>query len=401
MSMVALFVRWKEDNPGETSASPSCTLSAMSASAVPSRQDSPAESPGAAAPGAAEDAAEEDRVWIRRAASRRFQAGEIRQKQADLPLAGYEPQFSSSREADVTLAFELPRLRRGRDAVHEEHQPEVVWMGTLGVAAAVGMILLPVRQLGGSPADPALAAVLSVEPARPSAAGMVSAAREAVGAFFTAASVEEKAAMVRGGERMMEAMRGYYRVSPDEPAAHTLASNVEFLQTPDGVMLQLRGVMDRGIAFDVLVEGTPAGPKLDWRYLTGSGDLPWSQWLEERPAREVWLRCAAVPDDYYAGEFHDSAKWFCLRITDITRTHTVWAYAERNGPLRLPLLSLQRTASAVRLQCGLVFPEAAAHADRAPLPQVMLTGLKDFGWLDQSPEASGDGETRDDGAPKF
>ncbi len=68
---------------------------------------------------------------------------------------------------------------------------------------------------------------------------------------------------------------------------------------------------------------------MDWRLLTGAGDMEWADWVATQPVGAVSMRGDVVLDDDYSGAFTDSRAWLCLKITDAARSTAVWACVPR------------------------------------------------------------------------
>lgn len=349
----------------------------------------------------ANDGATEDkppRDWIRKAASRRLQANhqEPQAAPACAPAADYAPGYTAARGMDWTPDFDT----RGRQPRPASTGPDVERNWITSAALVLGGILAvstaALLQHGGRRADAEEKSGASEpEAALPQPAQAVPEVRRTMARFFAATTPREKAALVRGGMRLLPAMIAYYRVHPDEPAEFHLASNVEFTSGPGGEFVTVSGTTGDGRGFDTPVELTPDGPRLDWRYFTGAGDMEWQDWIVARPAHPVRQRGIGILDDYYAGLYADPEKWICLRVTDMTLNTTVWAYADRNGPFREPLLRLSGMTVPVRLQGTFEFSAGSgATAAERSIPQVLLCGLEDYGWLDQSPELLSAGSAR-------
>jgi hypothetical protein len=145
--------------------------------------------------------------------------------------------------------------------------------------------------------------------------------------------------------------------------------------------------------FEAAVERSPAGLRLDWRYLTGAGEMEWRRWIDERPHRPVLLRVFVALDDYYSGQFGDPKSWVCIKVTDISHSRTVWAYAERGSAVARELRrKVSGSRAPVRLCARFEFPAGQASPQSTSIlaPQVTLRSIEDAGWVDCSPEAAGE-----------
>ncbi len=223
-----------------------------------------------------------------------------------------------------------------------------------------------------------------------------------VNAFYAATTPEEKARFIRGGEAMLPALRSYYSSHPDEPASVEKASGAPY---SDGgqEFLYVQATVD-GTRTGFMVEKAGDEFRIDWRSLTGAGDMPWPSWLEQRPATPVALRVWASLDDYYSGEFADSSRFLCLKVTSPDGGQTAWAYLERNSPEAEGLVKVLGQGIApganggipsafaiasrpVRARTRLLGTFAFPAASTGTLPQTRLVSLSEGGWLDHDPAA--------------
>jgi hypothetical protein len=345
-----------------------------------------------------EEEAAEDLSRRRRAAQRRMSSGGAE--------SAYNPSYHTAREQEAGPAFE----KHGNEiAGHaEEHDAVRVRMSgrgfiavalalTAATAAAAAVIMSNSGQLidgeialeASGPPTPEKQLIQEVR----SQTAQVPAARAVVEAFFKAQTPEEKSAFVRGGSAMLPALQNYYRLREDEPAGFKLNPHLDFGSCEGREFVFLRGTAAPGHDVETLVELTPQGPRLDWRFLTGMGELEWAEWVTARPARQTVMRVEGVLDDYYAGDFQNPREWLCVRIRDAGHTSAVWAYTPRISDTGLTLFrQLNGRRGPVRFTGTFTFPAKppGPGADRAP--QVNLCRVHTQGWLDRSPDAAGPAE---------
>lgn len=294
--------------------------------------------------------------WKRRAAKRRFFRG--RRSGAQVNDSSYEPAFQAARAQDGALTFEQPEDQlTGR--VLPVASPEARWrsrlaitLGTLctgGFAAAAAVLMAEADTVIDAqtaaehhgPPTPEKQVMLEVR----EQTAKVPAAKRAVENFFRAETPEEKAAFVRGGAVMLPALKSYYSSRADEPSQFQMGPEVDFGSDGGREFVFIHGTEALGRKVETIVELTPDGPRLDWRFLTGMGEMEWSDWLRERPRRGTVMRVEAVLDDYYTAPYDNPREWLCLRITDAERTSTAWAYTPR---ISKPGLTLFRQMNARR-----------------------------------------------------
>lgn len=258
-----------------------------------------------------------------------------------------------------------------------------LWGGVVAVfaAGAVASTLSSRKADWRAPSTEATAAVVEMAPVR-QAIDHMSAQKAVVEAFFAAGTVEEKLPLIRGGERLRDAVVDYYRAHPDEETSFDF---VDVLAGHHGEGFSLiRGRDVTGNPVDVLVEDTGAGYRVDWRFITGAGDMGWEQWLHDRPAVPVSMRVEAEPGDFYAPPYQDSVRWLCLRVADRARQHSAWAYLDRSNPAASKMARVLELYGSLRLTGEFVFPEAQAEGP----PLMELRTVLPHGWRDDQTTSS-------------
>ncbi|HWB02689.1 MAG TPA: hypothetical protein VG796_06655 [Verrucomicrobiales bacterium] len=200
-------------------------------------------------------------------------------------------------------------------------------------------------------------------------------------AFLNASTPEEKAGFVRGGASLLPAMKEWYARHPDEPGGEYRpgpSTASEWIGGREFTLFGGRNRMDDPV--ETVAENLPEGFRLDWRCLTGAGDMEWEDWLKERPQRAITMRGMARPDGYYDGPFRDESKYFCIKISDPNSDLTVWAYAERAGSTGKSLEErLTTPETTIKLTGSFKFPDSSGR-----LPQVLAERVGAMGWLDES-----------------
>lgn len=306
----------------------------------------------------------------------------------------------SSPRACVVRRDDLPIFQAGKSALAglepvrpmEQSRKVMFWgLSAAAVIAAAALVAVVRHNTASAPASHVAAA-----PAQRDFVKRLPDMSEVVKGFFAAETPEEKAAFVRGGDQLLPAMLKYYATHPDEPGTVDDATGTPYQdESGEFIMVNARA---EGRAFHFMMESGGESPRIDWRSLTGEGDMPWDQWIQERPSTPVSQRVWASLDDYYTGEFADSSRYLCLKITSPDGSTTAWAYAERTTPEARGLQKVLGTAgpesTAVMVAAGppqrprtrllgdFAFPGTPGpeHA----LPQVSLIGLTEGGWIDRT-----------------
>jgi hypothetical protein len=359
--------------------------------------------PGRTAPGEAEESGEDSAEWKRKASGRRLRAVPGASESGDVPAPDdYEPDFTALRLPDWTPEFDqshpvlaskgwLPRWKKLDHRWRLLLAAGGVIAGVL--ALSIAAVLWYRKDIDRAMKSAQSAAVDDPEAlhahAAQSAKETLADVRSVVTGFFNARTPEGKAAIIRGGHALLPAMQAYYALRPDEPGEIQFTGTIKRVPDDSRLFFFVSGSDAGKVPFEVVVESTGDGMKLDWRYLTGSGEMDWQQWIRERPAVPVRLRAVATPDNYYTGEFANAQDWICIRVTNLARTATAWAYAPRVSNTAIALAGIfagQRTD--LRLQGLFEFPRGKPgnRAEVLLTPQVFLRSVDNRGWLDRSPE---------------
>ena len=206
--------------------------------------------------------------------------------------------------------------------------------------------------------------------------------------FLLATTPEEKAPLVRGSAMLLPVMKAWYTRHPDEPGGKYTPGTATASEWVGGREFTLFGGRSRlGIPVETIAERSPEGIRLDWRCLTGAGDMEWEDWLRDRPQQSVTMRGFARTDDYYAGPFADKSKYLCVKIADPDSAFTVWAYADRNDADGRHLIEqLPAAENSIKVTGTFTFPPDSSGR----IPQVLATHIGTMGWLDESLSQSPD-----------
>ena len=159
---------------------------------------------------------------------------------------------------------------------------------------------------------------------------------------------EEKAALVFRGAELLPVLRDYYASHPPEvPIRWRLDRPTAF---PDSRQALATGrlVSSDGVVHRWVAGKTATGWRLDWRALTGWSGLRWGDFLSKRPTVPTVMRVTARYDDCWVGDFRDSKRYLCLRLTGPDSSEPGWAFVERASPV----------AESIRRAAGLFGPRA-------------------------------------------
>ena len=212
---------------------------------------------------------------------------------------------------------------------------------------------------------------------RRSDAAFLAAAEPLTRKFLEASRIEDMLPLVRNPGVAEARMRRHY---PDgEIAAPGMAAfNTTSEIFRSGAISFLKARTRNGDDISLAYVETPQGIKIDWESRVGWADMPWEQFLTEKPTAGRVFRLFLCPSDYYNFAFSNDNKWQAYRLTSPDGKHLLYGYAGRgsamNARLR-PSLDNQQ----LPMMLSLKFPENATSNN-----QVLIDGFVAEGWVLES-----------------
>ncbi|HUF63722.1 MAG TPA: hypothetical protein VMN36_16715 [Verrucomicrobiales bacterium] len=167
--------------------------------------------------------------------------------------------------------------------------------------------------------------------------------KRAVARFLQSDSPEQMTRYVRKPGVLIDLMRAYYEEEGiPSPIIRDVIMHRQETGLPRGFETGRVVYSDRPAAVFFVEKTDIGGYRLDWPSFVGHGTISWKMLRQTMPRNPHRLRVYASPADYYAGPFADAGRYFCLRLEDIDRTHSIYGYARAdrtdNQPLRNLLL---------------------------------------------------------------
>lgn len=274
----------------------------------------------------------------------------------------------------------------GRRGARRGERRQMMWMlvgGSTALVLIVGGVLA--AMFGGSPAEapaPALPVVSAGGGAKAPEnaitvrgdAEFLRLAEPMAKAFLEARTVDDLLPLVRNPERAAERIR---RAHPDGTldAPGMAAFNIDLDVIRQGNISSVRvRTRDFSESYLSFVE-TAGGPKIDWESWAGWSEVPWDDFLTEKPAAPRLFRAVLSDVDYYNMAFRDESKWRSYRLESPDGLTSIYGYAERDSvtDARLrPSPDVKRANFTLRLR----FPEGAESRN-----QVMIEGVLGDGWV--------------------
>lgn len=193
--------------------------------------------------------------------------------------------------------------------------------------------------------------------------------------FLEATSVEEMLPLVRNPEMAGPRMLEFYPQGKIEPPGLSTfnASGVpNYRNAIVSVDLLTDEYETRQLAF---VE-TDDGLKVDWESFAGWSEIPWDEFIAQRPTEPRLFRVILRVLEYYNFDFTDEAFWQSYRLESPDGEHIIFGYAER-GSLLQQQLRPDVARSSIAATLILRFPEGAASDN-----QVIIERFVADGWIE-------------------
>ncbi len=165
--------------------------------------------------------------------------------------------------------------------------------------------------------------------------------KRAVARFLQSDNPEQMARFVRKPGVLIDLMRAYYEEhGVPSPIIRDVIMHRQEPGLPRGFETGRVVFSDRPAAIFFVEKTETEGYRLDWPSFVGHGAISWKMLRQTMPRNPQRLRVYASPADYYAGPFADAHRYFCLRLEDIDRTHSIYGYARADRTDNQPLRNL-------------------------------------------------------------
>jgi hypothetical protein len=197
--------------------------------------------------------------------------------------------------------------------------------------------------------------------------------------FLEAKNVEERLKLVRDRGLMEDKIRAYYASHQDGPIAYEVVH-------PDGgaaggPTFVFRVTLPTGEDRQMMMTTPPGGkPVVDWSSFVIYSDLPWDEWMKEKPSSPRVFRVLAVRDNYFAANFTDESTLRCVKLFDPLSKDSppVFAYYERASAVgrEMEFVMSQSGGQALPLTLALRYP-GYGDADN----QVLIEERIAEGWV--------------------
>ncbi len=234
--------------------------------------------------------------------------------------------------------------------------------GELDVAQRVEIPVTPSSETGKT---------TSSSPAEPD---FLDLAESMARSFLNAKTIEEWLPLVLNPADVERKMRVMYPDGTLQPPGMLSFNTLDQVQIKGGihaVVVRTDDFVEREIAFLQTADGW----KIDWESWACWSDMPWHQFMEQRPTSPVLFRVKLETLDYYNKAFTDDRKWQSYLLMPASREPVLYGYAERGTPLN-SMLTPPSDVKTLLLTLKLRFPKDAETKN-----QVIIDSIVAEGWV--------------------
>jgi hypothetical protein len=198
---------------------------------------------------------------------------------------------------------------------------------------------------------------------------------------FSAASVEDLAAIVRHPERVTPLMKDFYAANPLSAAPLKAVKSLQPMTIDrQGNFWIATVLLDDGKSRSLIIEVLDSGePRVDWETLVCHQPMKWDDYVARRPAgTSLDFRVYVEPDNLYSHEFANSDLWTSYRLTALESEEFLFGYVRNDSPAAAILRQLidQNGGGRTTLILRLMIPEGI-NSPRG----VRIEEVKSSRWL--------------------
>jgi DNA-directed RNA polymerase subunit RPC12/RpoP len=195
---------------------------------------------------------------------------------------------------------------------------------------------------------------------------------EMVMAFCRAESVDDLLETVRHRERLEPVIRRYYAKGYEPVPVRKIAPRGE-LQTVGGlvsVVVELEDFSRQSIALEKSGETF----LVDWESWVRYSELPWEEFMRQRPTEPKLFRVKTRELPYYNFDFDDDRKWQSFALESPDGEHTLYGYVPRHSSMVQALKPLDPEMPSSTHTVMLCYPTGANRSDQVLVKRVVTSG---------------------------
>jgi hypothetical protein len=269
---------------------------------------------------------------------------------------------------------------------------ERTWMNRALIAGAAALVVTLVfvwREIGNNGGGTPDTQTASPEPPPPAAEGaatgedrptalLLTEAEPMARAFLEATTIEDMAKVVRNPDVALERMRREYPEGRIEPLGMAEFNCTGIPEREPGLTVILVRTRDYEMKRLNFVD-TPDGVRIDWESWAGWCEMPWDEFIAQRPTEPQLFRVVIRESKYYNYDFADDGKWRAFSVESWDGERMLYAYVERGSPID-ETLHLDPDLDGELMMLKLRYP-----AEATPGNQVIIDEVVQKGWVEFLP----------------
>lgn len=204
---------------------------------------------------------------------------------------------------------------------------------------------------------------------------LLSDAHPVARAFLEATTVEKLLKVVDRPDVVSERIKRYYPdgvIDPPGLGDYSQFSQVRMVGPYGVIPLRTRDFKVRLMTFRLYSDEL----KVDWESWVGWSEIPWEEFIRDRPGGEHVFRVNLAAVEYYNFDFSDDRRWQSFRLISPDEKHSLYGYVSRDTPAHIALRSVLEAGFA-QVMVELRFVEGAGESD-----QVEITRIIAENWID-------------------
>lgn len=291
-------------------------------------------------------------------------------------------------DSDPEAADHWGQSEQGANPEHRSSRHLVLWAALIGVPL-LGFALWQSLGRPGASAPPTTTPVVASPGSTTDPAEESRQAGEAARRFMAAATIDERAALVRHPEVTKARMEAWYSAAnPLKPQATVEFDDRSSDQTIDGTNFIILKMLlaDRPKGQWIAVEKRPGGEYLvDWESFASWSEPRWPEFLSTEPTGAHDFRVVVKIDNYFNFGYTDPQQWFCYSLTDPENWASCWGYCPIDSESGMKLNRMirrqrQEGEDQIRAILKLKFEDAGKGRN-----QVIIEDVVEDGWIKVGP----------------
>jgi hypothetical protein len=252
--------------------------------------------------------------------------------------------------------------------------PALVLLGLFAWWMAPGPGETPVTtQIPVEPSGKASTGGVEIEPA---AKSMLVEIESVLKAFLSATTAAEILQQVKDPENTAAKLRSWLEDRDYRAPGFREMLGDSVATTAGGDLMTVTVRTDDFELRQVVLLETAGGFKVDWESWVGWSEIPWDEFMEERPEEGKWFRVELSQIEYYNFGFTDEDQWVSYRLDSPDGNLSIYGYVPRGSELDGKIRPFEENTKS-KLLLKLKYP-ADGRADN----QVLIEAVSGHEWVE-------------------